>query len=96
MVVVSVAEKVGVTPETRLLLISASVIVTVDVEVPSATTGVVPVMVEFAATGDPAVKTTFPSAFVTGVTIESVLVSALTELRVQVETPEAFVAEQVP
>ncbi len=46
---VSVAEKRGVTPETTLPLASFSVIVTVEVAVPFATTGPVPVIVEFEA-----------------------------------------------
>lgn len=69
---------------------------TVDVADPSATTGVVPVMLEFAATGVPAVKVTVPSAFTTGVAIESVLTSALSELNVHVEAPVASEAEQAP
>ena len=91
---VSVAEKVGTTPLTKLLPASFKVIVTVDVAVPSAITGEVPVMVELAATAEPAVKTTVPPALTTGVAIESVLVSAVIDFRVQVETPEAFEAEQ--
>lgn len=93
---VSVAEKVGVMPATGLLPASLSVITIVEVEAPSAVTGPVPVMVEFAATADPGVNTTVPPAFTTGVAIERVFVSALAEARVQVETPEASVAEQVP
>ena len=68
--------------------------VTVEVEDPLATTGLEPVMVEFRATATPAVKTTVPSAFETGVAIESVLVSAVEEARVQVEIPEALESEQ--
>ena len=67
---------------------------TVEVEVPSATTGPIPVMVEFAATGTPAVKVTEPSALETGVAMERVFVSAVEEARVQVEIPEAFETEQ--
>ena len=93
---VLVAEKVGVCPATKLLLISLRVTVTVDVATPFATIGLVPVIVELAATADPAVKTTVPSALATGVTIESVFVSELFEERVQVEIPEALVAEQIP
>lgn len=90
----SVAEKVGVIPDTALLLASLRVTVIVDVVTPSATTDVVPVMVELAATAAPEVKRTVPSAFETGVTIERVFVSAVSEARVQVDTPEAFVTEQ--
>ncbi len=50
--------------------------VTVDVAVPSATTGDVPVIVEFAATAEPAVKVTVPPVLTTGVAIASVLISA--------------------
>ena len=93
---VLVALKVGVWPGTGLLLASLRVIVTVDVAVPFAKTGLVPVIVELAATADPAVKTTVPSAFTTGVAIDNVLVSGVVDARVQVETPEAFVTEQAP
>src|SRR5437870_4601571 len=55
---VSVAEKVGVTPETGLLKASFSVMVTVEVATPFAPTGLVPVMVELAATGGAAVTVT--------------------------------------
>ena len=78
------------------MLASLKVIVTVEVEDPSAVTGLVPVMVELTATAAPAVKTTVPSAFTTGVAIESVFVSAVVDERVQIETPEAFVTEQAP
>ena len=93
LVPVLVAEKVGVCPETALLLVSFKVTVTVEVAIPSATTGLVPVIVELAATADPDVKTTVPSILATGVTIESVFVSGLNELKVQIEIPEALVAE---
>ena len=92
---VLVAEKVGVCPATKLLLISLRVIVTAEVATPLATTGPVPVIVELAATAAPAVKMTVPSALATGVTIESVFVSAASELKVQIEIPEAFVTEHV-
>ena len=90
------AEKVGVCPETPLLFVSFRVMVTVELATPLATIGLVPVMVELAATAPPAVKTTVPSALTTGVAIERVFVSAASEVNVQVETPEAFVAEQDP
>ena len=93
---VLVALKVGVCPETGLLLASLKVILTVDVAVPFATTGLVPVIVELTATADPAVKTTVPSALTTGVAIDNVFVSAVVDDKVQVETPDAFVAEQAP
>jgi hypothetical protein len=93
---VPVAANVGVRPSTGLLFASFNVTVTVDVAMPSATTGLVPVMVEFAATGMPAVKVTMPSVFATGVRIASVLLSAFVELRVQLATPLASVVEQAP
>ena len=96
LVPVLVAEKVGVCPKTALLLVSFKVTVTADVATPLATTGLVPVIVELAATADPAVKSTVPSALATGVTIDRVLVSDVSELKVQVEIPEALVAEQIP
>lgn len=91
---VSVAEKVGVMPATGLLKASLKVTLTVEVATLSATTGPVPVMFEFAATGVPAVNTTLPSALVTGAVIESVFDSARSEVIEQLETPEVFVAEQ--
>ena len=91
---VPLAPKVGVRPSTGLLLASFNVTVTVDVATPSATIGPVPVMVEFAATGVPAVNVTVPSAFTTGVAIARVFTSALVELSVQVASPVAFVTEQ--
>jgi hypothetical protein len=93
---VSVALNEGTIPLTGLFEASLRVIVTLDVAVPLAITGPVPVIVEFAATADPAVKTTVPPALTTGVAIERVLVSAVKDLRVQVEIPEASVAEHVP
>jgi hypothetical protein len=66
-VAVSVAENVGVSPDTGLLDASLRVIVTVDVAVPLATTGPVPVIVELMAIAAPAVKVTVPSALMTGV-----------------------------
>ena len=89
-----VAPNVGVVPTTELLFKSFKVIVTEEVATPSANTGEVPVIEELAATGVPAVKVTAPPAFTTGVAIESVLISALRDCNVQVETPEAFDAEQ--
>lgn len=93
---VPVAVNVGVIPGTRLLLASLSVIVIVDSEVPSGFVGPVPVIVEFNAIAAPAVKTTNPPDFTTGVAMERVFVSAFVDLRVQVDTPLAFPVEQVP
>jgi hypothetical protein len=70
--------------------------VTVEVAEPSATTGPVPVIVEGAAAGAPAVKVTVPSAFTIGVAMESVFTSAFVEVNVQTESPAASVAEQAP
>ncbi len=90
------AEKVGVRPETLLLFASFNVMVTVDAATPSATTGLEPEMVEFAATAEPGVNKTVPSDFTTGVTIDRFFVSATKEFKVQVEIPEAFVIEHDP
>ena len=95
LVPVSVAENVGVWPDTRLLLASFKVMVIVEVATPSAITGPEPVMVELAATATPAEKTTVPSALITGVAMARVLTSAVKDVRVQVETPAALVTEQV-
>jgi hypothetical protein len=75
---------------------SFKVTVMVEVATPSATTGLVPVIVEFAATGVPAVKTTVVPVFITGVRRFSVLVSAVSDLSVQVEIPLALVEPQLP
>ena len=90
------AEKVGIKPETTLLFKSFSVTVMVDVAVPSATTVVVPVIVEFSATAVPEVNTTLVPALMTGVSIDRTFVSATIELKVQVAIPEESVAEQSP
>ena len=86
----------GTTPLTSLLFASLRVIVTVDVDAPFAVTGPVPVMVELAAKAAPAWNTTVPPALTTGVAMLKVLVSALVEAKVQVATPEALEAPQVP
>ena len=67
--------------------------VTVDVATPLVTTGPEPVIVEFAATTDPAVNKTDPPALETGATMKRVFISAVNELKVQVETPEALELE---
>ena len=86
--------KVGTMLGTALLFASFKVIVIVEVELPSAVTGPVPVIVELPGLALPPVKTTVPPNRETGVTRESVLVSALSELKEQRETPLAFVDEQ--
>ena len=92
---VFVAVKVGTVPDIGLLLRSKSVTVIVDEETPSALTAPVPVIVVVLAEALPAVKLTVPDENATGVKRLSVLVSALVDLRVHVETPEAFVLEQM-
>ena len=93
---VSVALNVGTVPTTALLAESFKVTVTVEVVVPSATTGPVPLIVEFATEGPAGLKITVPSALMTGVTMERVFVSAVKDRRVHVDKPEALEAEQVP
>ena len=92
----SVAPKVGTVPTTELLLASFKVTVTVEVATLFATTGPEPVIDELTATAPPGSNTTVPSALLTGVAIERVFVSAVVEVRVQVETPRASVLLQVP
>ena len=92
----SVALKIGLNPEIGLLKSSRKVIEIAEVEIPSALTGVVPIIVEVVALALPGIKTTEPSAFATGVAIERILLSALVVESVQVETPEAFPVEHVP
>ena len=70
------AAKVGTIPDTALLAASFRVMVTVEVAVPSAITGVVPEIEELRATAEPAVKTTVVPALTTGVAIERTLLSA--------------------
>ncbi len=90
------APNVGTWPGTGLFATSLSVMVTVEVADPLATTGPDPVIVEFAATGEPAVKTTVPPALTNGVAMESVFVSATVDVSVQVELPEASDELHVP
>jgi hypothetical protein len=94
---VSVAVKVGVKPATPLLVPSRRVIVTVEVATPSAITGVVPVIVEFAATGAPmtVLKVTLLPALMKGVAREIFFTPAAIDFTVQVEVPVKFVALQV-
>ena len=90
-----VAVKFGVMPETPLLFASNIVMVTVEVAIPSASTGPVPVIVELVATAVPATKVIVPSALVTGAVMDKVFTSALRDLSVQVEIPLESVALQV-
>lgn len=68
----------------------------VEVETPSAMTGPDPVIVELAATGVPPMKIAVPPVFETGVKRLRVFNSALVDLSVQVERPEALEALQAP
>ncbi len=86
--------KVGTTPDTGFELASLSVIVMVEVEIPSGFTGPEPVMLDVAASTIPAVKTIAGPAFTIGVAIDGILLSAFVDLSVQVAMPEASVAEQ--
>lgn len=78
---VLVALKLGVMPETGLLLLSSSVIVIVEVAVPLAITEPVPVMLEFAATTEEAINCTeiLSEVSAAGVTTVSVFVCAAVE-----------------
>ena len=69
---------------------------TTEEEIPLATTGVVPLIVEVTLLGESGVKTTVPSGLTTGVAIDRVLVSAFVDFNVQVDTPSELVAEQTP
>jgi hypothetical protein len=93
---VSVAEKVGVTPDTGLLKASMMAMLTVEVALPFASTGPVPVIVDVAATGDPLVNVTVPPIFVNGEVMERVLISAFVDFKIQVESPLTSVELQVP
>jgi hypothetical protein len=93
---VFVAEKVGTSPTTGLLAISLRVMVTVELATPSATTGPVPTIDEFAAAAAPPVNVTVPSVFVTGVVMLRVLISALVDCKVHVEDPLESVDEHDP
>jgi hypothetical protein len=53
-------------------------------------------MLEFEATGAPAVNVTVPPILEMGDVIDNVLTSAVFEARVQLDTPRVLVAEQVP
>lgn len=71
-------------------------IVIVDVAIPFAVIPLVPLIVELAATGTPALNVTVPPVTTTGVTIDKVFVSAVVEARVQFDTPVALEVEQTP
>jgi len=89
------AEKVGVIPGTGLLFTSFKVIVMIEVAVPSAVTGLVPVMVEFPDAGAPATVVIFPLVPVrpppsVPVTVWTVPATVLV-VKVTVAAPLAFV-----
>src|SRR6266704_3258183 len=90
------AEKVGVIPGTGLLFTSFKVIVMIEVAVPSAVTGLVPVMVEFPDAGVPAtvlvVKVTVaaPLAFVVLVEEEKEPPFVLIQVTILPEVDTAF------
>ena len=90
------ALKIGLTPEIGLLNSSKIVMEMTEEETLLATTGVVPLIVVVTLLGDPGVKTTVPSALITGVAIERVFVSALVDFNVQVDTPSELEEEQRP
>ena len=92
---VLVALKVGTTPPMGLLCASRSVIVTVEVLVPFAVTEPVPVMVEVAELGAPAMNVTVPPFTLTGPLMCKVFTSAFVDVMVQVETPNEVDEEQV-
>src|SRR5205085_726573 len=89
-----VATNVGVVPASGLLKVSLSVIVTVDFVAPSATTGLVALMLALpTALG---VNVTVPPVTATGAVSESVLLSALVDASVHDDTPTPLLAEQGP
>lgn len=91
-----VAEKVGTVPTIAILDASLSMIVIVEVRLPSATTDPVPLMVEFATLAAPAVKTTEPPDFTIGLVTDKDLVSAKVEVKVHVEIPRVLLTPQTP
>jgi hypothetical protein len=70
--------------------------VIVETEVPSATTGVLPEILEFAATTALGANTTLPPEKLPGVNKDKVFVSAVPEESVHVDNPLASEEEQVP
>jgi hypothetical protein len=90
---VFVALNVGTVPVTKLLLASLRMMVIVEVATPFAITGPVPLIDEFVARAIPAVKTTVPPVFRTGLVILKVFVSAFVDEKVQTDTPPASLIE---
>ena len=90
------ALKVGVEPATGFPKASSKVTVMEEVDVPSGSTGLEPVMDEVVMEGDPAVKFTVPPVSATGFTMARVFVSALVDFNEQVDTPVATDEVQFP
>lgn len=86
----------GISPVTGRFKLSLSVMVIVDVNIPSAFTGPVPVIVEFATTAEPVLNSTVPPDTEMGVRRESVFIWAVVEAMVQVEEPLVLDDEQIP
>ena len=90
-----VAAKVGVVPETGFPFASRRVTVTVAFATPSAFKVLgATASVDCEEDGLPEMKLTVPPVFETGVFMESVLVSAFLDLRVQVDIPLASLLPQ--
>ena len=84
-----VALKVGLNPASRWLFLFLSVIVTVEVETPSATMFDVPVIDEFAAAAKVSTKTAFPVSVLkpVGLLTETVFISSKVDFKVPVDCP---------
>lgn len=91
---VSVAENVGVTPATKLLKASLTVIWILAAAVPFATVGPLATIVVVEALGEPATKVTGDCKDTVGFRTLMDLISARVDFKVQVESPLASVAEQ--
>jgi hypothetical protein len=91
---VSVAEKVGVTPATKLLKASLTVIWILAAAVPFATVGPLATIVVVEALGEPAKNVTADCKDTVGFRTLIDLISALVDFKVQVESPLASLAEQ--
>jgi len=72
------------------------VIVIVDVDTPSATTGPEPVIVERSGCSAPGKKVTVPPDIAIGVLIARVFVSAVDDFNVHVDFPDESEEEQAP
>ena len=96
MLPVLVAEKAGTDPGTGFEFASLSKMVTIDFARPSFSIGPLPLIVEVELLTGPEMKDTVPPVTLTGELMAKVFNSACVELNVQLETPEAFVEEQIP